>query len=641
MSTPGAPIHLSESDKSRLIQYFDYELEESLQEHCGNFEPMLDKWQKAYEGEPVVPVKNFPWDGACNIVVPLIGIAVDSIVARLVNTVFAVDPFWTVRPLTQATERHAKPVQDFMEWSRKREFNMYKIVRAWAIEVIKFGWGYIKVPWDIHTQRSFTIDRAGKPQAVDRLVRRPWPQHVLLMDIVCQLGIEDELNQAEWMAHRVRLTDGEIRWRVQDGMYEKSGIDDIIRNKGDISEVEERLASTGDVEAKPNQGRPKLNTLYEIWCTLPLGREKIPVDMVITYHKETRSILRAMYNPHITGLRPFVKGKFIEHEGRRAGYGIARHLMALQEEITTLHCQQVDNATLANTRWFLGRKGVVKNNTRIWPGRFLTVPNPKEDVIPMQLGEVYPSMRALEVSALSYAERRSGVSDYQLGRESDVLGGRATATGTLALIQEGNRRFDLNVRDMRDALGQVGQIVLLLNAQFRPKGIEFFVQGQDGQLTRQVFDLPEEFIVDGIGVELTASTSTINKEVEKQGLIMLMQVTAQYYERLTQTSILLANPQAPPEVKAMAVQIANSSRMVMERLVQQFDVKNIDGLLPAIEGVMNLGANFGQGPAGGVTLPFGGGANNGGMAAVLPQAAGNALGPPRQVGNGSELGGSP
>src|SRR5262252_6593586 len=620
MQTPGAPVSLTEVEKTRLTDYLDLEFTEARIDHQ-SLEDKVDEWNRAYLGEPITRRKDFPWQDACNVVIPLIGIHTDSIVARIVNTIFSVDPLWTARPLIKSLDDVAKPLEDFLEWSRRQEFDAYNMIRSWALEVVKYGWGYIKVPWEVATLRTFKVGGGGKAIPVDRIVRRPRPQHVLLIDILCQVGIEDDLNQAEWLAHRVRLTDGQLRWREYDGVYED--VDKVIARKEDISDLTERLAGPGQ---DTTSVRTKLNTFYETWIDFPLEKDGVTCPLVITYHPESRTVMRAIYNPHADNKRPFFKGKFLDQEGRRAGVGIAQQLWQLQEELSTIHRQEVDNSTIANTKFFVGRRGAVRNTTRIWPGRFLTVPDPSKDLIPMSMGDIGNSLQALETSALSYAERRSGVTDYQLGRESSILGGRATATGTLAIIQEGNRRFDLNVRDIRETLGKVGQMVLMLNAQFRPREMAYFVEGEDGKWVERALNLPDDFIADGIGIELTASTATINREIEKQSLITVMGLVTQHYQQII--SMAQMGMQMQP-LMPLILSMLKGSDYFMKRIVQAFDIKDLDTVLP-ISAMLEQQGNVGAQPPPGAPPGNQGG---GGMA--------GAMGPPGQgapAGNGKPPG---
>src|SRR4029077_11138369 len=575
-------------------RYGETEINEALLAHERKLE-WIDESNRLYLGDPPTAHKTFPWDGAANLVVPLVGITVDSIVARITNTISAVQPFWSAGALIKDLEPVVHPLQDFMEWSRVNELDMYAQTRSWIVEVVKHGWGYLKVYWNSFTQRTFRIKQnAARP--VDAIVRKPSVEHVLLADMLCQAGIEDELYQSEWIAQRVRLTDGQMLWRKHDRVYDD--VDKIMASKAEQTPMEEKVLENEFEFLAGKRGDKKLNTLYEVYADIPLAGSPLPVPVMITFHLETRTVARCVYNPDITGARPFQKGKFIDREGKRDGIGISRQLALLQEEISTLHNQQVDNATLANTRFFVGRRGVVRNGTRVWPGRVLTVPDPARDVITLPMADVYPSMRQLETSCLAYAERRSGVADYQLGRESNVLGNRATATGTLALIQEGNRRFDLNVRDVRQCLGEVGKKLLLLNAQFRPQGMAYFVKGSDGELVEKALDLPDEFVADGIGIELTASTATINREIEKQGLMAMFGTLTQYYQQLLQISQVTMTPTTPPPIQQLALEMADGARYLMSMIVQTYEIRAVDTLLPPSLADQLKEAQDGQGQGG-------------------------------------------
>lgn len=618
---PGARIELTEADRAYIHDFFQQELPEALAAHIER-EARVAEWDRLYLAEPLTRRKAFPWDGAANLVIPLIASATDSILSRIVNTIFSVDPFWTVRPLHKDLQTVAKPTEQFMEWSRNVEFPLYVPVKRWVNEVVKYGWGWLKPRWDIQTKAYFepTLDGA---MAKPIVIRRPVVDHVLVTDIVLQAGIEDE-EQAEFMAHRLRLTDGQLYWRQREKVYPLSDeeMEEVVNRKADVTQVHAALAGGRDYGFATKE---KLNTIYEIPCDLrlPSHRREFPtVSAIITYHLESKTIMRAIYNPDYYGRRPFVKGTFVEYEGRQESLGICRMLSAMQEELSTVHNQQVDNATLANTRFFLGKRGAIRPGTKVWPGRFLTTQDPEKDLKAFQLGDIYPSMRALEVSIQSFAERRSGVTDYQLGRESSVLGSRATATGTLALIQEGNRRFDLNVRDMRDALSEVGKRVLQLNQQFRPRGLAYFIQGQEGLLTEQMLDLPQEAIERRLGVELTASTAVINREVEKQGLIALIGILNQHLQVGQQAAMVVGNPAMPPAAQEYTAKAFEGLTILMRRLVERFDQKDVTDILPVT--MMEAYATAGGAAGTGFGQPTPGPGGDAGMGAVLPAAAGAA-----------------
>src|SRR6266403_2995955 len=587
MQEPGAPVKLTETELQKLTDHFSNELDEAMDAH-EELEGRLDERDQAYRAEPKEKRKTFPWPGAANIEIPIIAIACDSIAARLLNTIFSVEPLWTATALRREVEAYAKPVEHSLDWSRKNEFDMYGTMRKSTNELIRHGWCWYKLGWEVFTQPVWTVGGGLE----ERVVRRPNIYHVLNRDMITQAGVEDD-EQSEWIAQRFRLTDNQLRMRVHNGYYEEDDFDDFMEQKEDIYRVHQAMQSSSFT---PPIAKEKLNTFYETCIDWPYGPDKIPTPMLATYHRPTKKFARLVFNPY--GWRMHKKAKFIEWEGHSEGYGIAARLGGMQSEISTIHRQQLDNGTISNTKFFLGKRNVVRTNTPIWPGRVLGVNDPGHELKVMDLGTpgAFQAMRMLEMQALMYAERSSGVSDYQLGRESNIGASRATATGTLAIIQEGNRRFDLNIRDMRAALSYVGGRLLELNQIFRPRGMMYWVQGEEGRMTEAVLNLPPEFSASKLSIELTASTATVNRAVEKQELIALMGLTERYHQAMAQIAMVLFNPQVPGPAKEYFVKASKSATMLMRRVVQAFDQKSVNDLVPALVEDQE-GGNAGQGGA--------------------------------------------
>jgi hypothetical protein len=572
MMVPGARLQLDDVEIKRLENWVHDEMEDALDEHQ-YIEQDLDDWDRAYLAKPEHKKKNFPWPGAANIEIPVIGVAVDSINARVLNTIFAMDPFWTVRALSAPTDSIAKPIEGYLDWSRKAEFNLYRQARTHTSELTKYGWAWYKLRWEVGSRTQVTMGQNGSPEFKKVVVRRPVVEHILCRDVIKQAGVEDE-TQGELIAHRVLLTDNQMHARRIDKIYDN--VEEVLKYKEDQSERHEKLYGDNNYTSR----NEKLNTIYEIQADryFTIAGEEMCVPVTLTWHRHLRKFLRMTYSAY--PWRTLRKANFLVREGRFQGLGIAPKLFQMQEEISSLHRQQVDNGTIANTRFFVGRKNAIKPGTQIHPGRFLSVNDVERDLKAVAIGDIYQSTGMLELRALQYAERSSGVSDYQLGRESSTAGSRATATGTMALIQEGNRRFDLNIRDARDVLSEIGRDVLLLNQMYRQTGaIEYFIVGSGSTYLKSALRLPPDFDVAKVAVELTASTATINREVEKQGLIALLGVTSQYYNQtLLPAAQILMNPGIPGEFKEATMKAVEGARKIFLKIVQDFDFKDAESI---------------------------------------------------------------
>jgi len=151
----------------------------------------------------------------------------------------------------------------------------------------------------------------------------------------------------------------------------------------------------------------------------------------------------------------------------------------------------------------------------------------------------------------------------------------------------------------------------------------YWVQGEEGRMTEAVLNLPPEFSASKLAVELTASTATVNRAVEKQELIALMGLTERYHQGMANIAMVLFNPQVPPQAKEYFIKASQGATMLMRRVVQAFDQKSVNDLVPALvelQGDTYAGAGGAQaeGPgAGGGFGDLAGNGANGPMGTVL------------------------
>src|SRR3954470_23572575 len=89
-------IKLDEDTKQRLLSYLDTEITNHRAER-GQWVEDCTNWQIDYWATPAETQKTFPFKGACNIVIPLIAIAVEALHAKEMTTLFALPQFVTLK----------------------------------------------------------------------------------------------------------------------------------------------------------------------------------------------------------------------------------------------------------------------------------------------------------------------------------------------------------------------------------------------------------------------------------------------------------------------------------------------------------------------------------------------------------------
>src|SRR5256886_1628392 len=197
-------------------------------------------------------------------------------------------------------------------------------------------------------------------------------------------------------------------------------------------------------------------------------------------HKDNRAILQLRYNWYFHQRKPYTLIAYTTTDDSLYGLGILEMTKPFQDAITRLHRLASDNAYLANVRMFIVRRNSgIEKVPRLYTGRCFFVDEPAKDFIPFAVSDIYPSTLAERQNLFGMLEKRTGVSDYLTGRESPVIGTRATATSTLALIQEAKARVEEVLQNIRDGYEEIIQNCVSIWIQFGTNGVEDLIFGDD------------------------------------------------------------------------------------------------------------------------------------------------------------------
>ena len=86
-----------------------------------------------------------------------------------------------------------------------------------------------------------------------------------------------------------------------------------------------------------------------------------------------------------------------------------------------------------------------------------------------------------------------------------------------------------------------------------------------------------EAIEQGIGVFVTATSQSANKEVSRQTFLALLQEAGQIYPQVIQ---LMGLAQQNPMIAPVAMQAANGVQELFKRLLEEYDIRNPEKILP-------------------------------------------------------------
>lgn len=646
--------------EAQFVEYIGAELQDGIAAR----DPLLQQWLRwleQYAAPAQQPTKNFPYEGAANYVLPLTATDVDQLFAKFLQTIHAPENLWTISPMNERWVDASKPMQDTLSWLDRNILKMYNVNKRVILEMTKLGTGIYKTGWDYQRYPVWTYDTFGRIVKADKVRGVPFVDHVRLADFVIpaySYAVQpDAQGGAPWTGERIRVSVQKLKRLANSSdpflpridpevlntiiKFEESGAtdyDEYVRKaerevsgaRLPTSESQEWDKSSTQMVGQNGGGGTRVVREIELWeihARYPTKSADGEDDIVVWFHQPTRKIVRGVYAYYSHGMRPYEVVRYFPGEGFY-GMGVCQQKEVFQKMASDLFNFNWDNVLLANSRMVVAKAGSnIAPGEPFYPNKVWIV----DDDISKSFGvfpmaDIYQSLPLLQSQVQALGERRTGISDIQLGNLQE-LPGRTPATTMLSLLQEGNRRPDLTIKDMRyEGLSTVGLRIIQLLQQYASKPEGQDVGGQnlmrvivqtlgmpEGMEVAQKLLMPLEDAALGIGVSITATSGSANKEVERQGFTGLLQLASGLYPQFLQAVAVAAQMPGTP-VADVALKSAQGLAELFQRLLEQYDVRNPEELLPfSDQTIAAAEAGVGSPPPGAQQGPTGGdpGANGG------------------------------
>lgn len=569
-------IKLDKEAEERLRLWIDEEIQNFNQERA----PLLENWRTWHTGywaAPATKEKNFPFKRAANTVVPLQAIAVEATHARQVNTLFSVEPFYSIRPRSKEWIQAANPFQKYLqtEVEANESLNMFKFCTETLLELDKLGTCVGKSGYERLTKKSLRRRGDREEEFFVQTRNGPTVGRVPLPNFILRFN-ETDPQTAPMVGEKHKFSWSQMKSMAQDGRMGKNEVGSVksywiqhnqSSEPSDGDQVLQKVEELGLTEPTWAQEFD----VYELWISFDVDGDGWDEEIVVDYHKESRTFLSIRYNWYDDLHRPYHICQFFPVEGVWPGIGICKMVEQFQEEATTIHRQRLDNATLANmTQIVLKRNVGYGPGEPIFPGKMWFFDDPTKDIVPLKLSEVYGSSFANEESVTRLYEKRSGINEVILGLPHEGTPG--TATSDLTRLSEGKQKFDLTLKHYRKFASSVGYDIVTNLQIFGNQQVHWLVLGEDGAYVEQVLNMPSTLVRRGAFIDLTVTDSITNKDVEQQKWLSLFQVVTNYYNTVLQLAQLFG-PQVFGQVAQRALQASDEA---MRRLLETFDVVDSD-----------------------------------------------------------------
>jgi len=561
------------------------------------------KWRKMYEAVPAEEEREFPWHGASNLVVPVVGIHTDTLLARVLSATLKMKPFWAVRLLGDYAKTAPSGIRDIIEEFlgyvalEPEELDLYRVEREWFAEIIKLGTGIVKTPWlkDVIDVMAPAGDGSGTYSWGQKIVYEgPRPEKLRYEDFKYPV-YNSTMESMNFKYHVVHLQRDQLEERAFRNVYDKAVVKHMMTmpDRTSPSYTQTQNEQSAKVATIPGYGFAEWDVCE---CHFKYKVDESHIARVIVwYHEKTNQILRSYYHYYPGDI--FVAGRLFYRDDMFPGMGFAETLGTFQEELSSIHNNRRDNQTIANLKAFrVDPDSPLNKGYRIYPGAML--PAKKDELEALDMGTPVQGEIDSERQTMDLAERRSGVSPPMQGQGAgtNTKRGIYTAMGTLSVMQEGNTRTDLNITDIRYAHTKLGRLISKLYASFGIGEREVMF----GERGKQIKEALDAMLSGKMALAITAATSSVNREIEKQNDLMLMGVSERYHQYVTGMLQAAGNPMMPPEVKKFLTDAIQASNVLMQSVYRHFGYDEVDRLAPKPEvgGDLQPGAAGGQTPVG-------------------------------------------
>ena len=541
------------------------------------------KWRKAYDAIPAEPIREFPWHGASNLVVPIIGIHTDTLLARIMAAIMKTSPFWSTQALgdyaDKADEGLSLAVEEYLGYVaiEPTELDLYRVERDWFGDVVKLGTGTIKMPWVknfIDTVVPAGDGTRGPSYSQKLLYEGPRPEKIRFEDFKYPVSAPT-IEAMDFKYHVIHLQRDKLEERGIRGIYNNVVVQDVLKSPDRTSPdvVQQQKESDANVSTVSGYGFAEWD-ICECHFNYRVDAKHY-CKLIVWYHEQSNNILRSFYYYYTEDI--FITARMFYRDDMFPGMGFAEILAPFQEEISQIHNQRRDNMTVANMKMFrVDPDSVLNKGFETFPSAML--PAKKDELEPIEFGVPVVGEIDSERLTLELAERRSGVSPPMQGQGAgtNTKRGVYTAMGTMALIQEGNNRTDLNITDIRYAHTKLGRLVCQEYAMFGIGDRELMF-GEKGKQVKEALDA----MMDGrMALPVYASTASINREVEKQNDMMLMGVADRYHQTISAMLAAANNPMTPPAVKEYTEKAVQASHLLMQTVYHHFGFDQVEKLAP-------------------------------------------------------------
>lgn len=544
------------NDDARL-EFLEYIRKEQTFAEAERTEKKEDwaEYRRTRVGKPKNKSKNYPWKDASNVVTPLTDINAKTMFGAL-KQAFELKPFWRIKATNNeddAEEAKAALREKYLDMLAKgrNDLNLRAKNKVLLYDAGSLGSAFVKVAWERRPRIFKRRTASGLTEVIEKFQHDgPSLIPIPLEDCLYREGWED-IQIMPWIRHTSHVPWHVIMQRERMGLY-NPGTSESLKDWGRTNPIKQE---TENAELAGSQIlEHRVWDIHEYYVFWDVEGDGVWADVKITVELDSGTFLREEYNE--LGWRPIVPLIYMHQPGTVEGRGVCQMVYHMQMESDTLHNARIDATHLSGVKMFaMRRHSGGKQREEVRPGKIWMLDNPKEDIVPLESGEVHPSSLQAEQLDMQLAFRNSGLPEIQAGFADSTLKSRDSASSQTLRLRQSSGVFGAVAEGLEDSFSEIGMLVWM--ELTRNKEAVIAHEREVGRLSPQEIDMLSDCLavpVEDIPMKLSfqVKTSDVDEtyEMERQRYLMLIQTYNMYIQvssqlMMTITQIAGAMQQQP------------------------------------------------------------------------------------------------
>lgn len=503
--------------------------------------------------------------------VPLVQSTVFAKWAQNLDSLFGDDAEITAEGVGPSDAGTAKKVGCFNDW---RVFSDMKLVNPFAVfefRKLLYGRSFAYAPWvRKYFWKNGTDPMTGKRAKIQQLCYEgPGFEPLHPEDLMVPAERVNSIQEFSFVIRKHKLTPQDLLDGEAQGLYfgigkkweeivSAAAIEPELDTRGEEGKLEEQFIEGVQVDASrsadTNSGRLTVYEWYGYW-RLPSSpgadveihdakkRDRIQTELRVFYIPEMELVIGvddlADLYPETPSRRPFLEASMVK-DGSYWCMGLGEMLELIEDESTHVHRVFMQSGEMAAGPVIIARPGSgLKRETMRWKPWSLVWSDDPQGVRTLDTRVDHNWAIAMGQSLKSMKEETTGISDANVGRSTDRPNAPRTASGQLALIEQGNIRASIDTRGLKEDFNAIVAWFWTLESMFGSAETFFRVTEEDAA---GLFDVAQG------GAKLTDAerggrfdfkvkfaTSYWSREAAKERFLAL-------YPLLTQNPLVLQNP---------------------------------------------------------------------------------------------------